>query len=104
MNDPQKARQKVRITGMKMDDILLMAYVDGALTSHQREEVDRAIEASAEIATRVALLQASVLPYQRAFQRHPWPPVPQSLSRKVADVAHAHAAICRTKVRPSRYA
>ncbi len=74
-----------------MDDVLLMAYVDGALTSHQREEVDRAIETSAEIATRVALLEASVLPYQRAFQRHPWLPVPQSLTRKVADIAHAHA-------------
>lgn len=74
-----------------MDDVLLMAYVDGALTSHQREEVDRAIGASAEIATRVALLEASVLPYQRAFQRHPWLPVPQSLTRKVADIAHAHS-------------
>ncbi|KVV39020.1 anti-sigma factor [Burkholderia territorii] len=76
---------------MKMDDILLMAYVDGELASHQREEVDRAIGTSAEIATRVALLEASVLPYRRAFERHPWPPVPQSLIRKVAELAHAHA-------------
>ncbi|RQU49561.1 anti-sigma factor [Burkholderia cenocepacia] len=76
---------------MKMDDVLLMAYVDGALTSHQRAEVDRAIRTSVEIATRVALLEASVLPYQRAFQRHPWLPVPQSLIRTVADIAHAHA-------------
>ncbi|AOI67287.1 anti-sigma factor [Burkholderia territorii] len=76
---------------MKMDDILLMAYVDGELTSHQREEVDRAIGTSAEIATRVALLEASALPYRRAFERHPWPPVPQSLIRKVADITHAHA-------------
>ncbi|AOK06240.1 anti-sigma factor [Burkholderia sp. AU28942] len=77
---------------MNMDDIVLMAYVDGELTSHQREEVDRAIGTSADIATRVALFEASVLPYRRAFQRHPWPPVPQSLIRKVADIAHAHAS------------
>lgn len=77
---------------MKMDDILLMAYVDGELTSHQRAEVDRAIGASAEIARRVALFEASVLPYQQAFQRSEWLPVPHSLVRKVADIAHAHAA------------
>ncbi|KER67600.1 transmembrane anti-sigma factor [Burkholderia cepacia] len=76
---------------MKMDDILLMAYVDGELTSHQREEVDRAIGTSAEIATRVALFEASVLPYQHAFQRQEWPPVPQSLARKVAEIAQAYA-------------
>ncbi|KAG8152348.1 anti-sigma factor family protein [Burkholderia catarinensis] len=77
---------------MKMDDILLMAYVDGELTSHQREAVDRAIGTSAEIATRVAWFEASVLPYQRAFQRQEWPPVPQSLVRKVAEIAQAYAA------------
>lgn len=55
---------------MNMDDIVLMAYVDGELTSHQREEVDRAIGTSADIATRVALFEASVLPYRRAFQSY----------------------------------
>ncbi|RQR32419.1 anti-sigma factor [Burkholderia sp. Bp9143] len=77
---------------MKMDDILLMAYVDGELTSHEREEVDRAIGRSAEIARRVVLFEASVLPYQQAFQRQEWPAVPQSLARTVADIALAHAA------------
>ncbi|AXF25738.1 anti-sigma factor [Burkholderia pyrrocinia] len=77
---------------MKMDDILLMAYVDGELTSHQREEVDRAIGTSADIARRVALFEASVLPYQRAFQHEESPPVPQSLVRKVAEIAQAYAA------------
>ncbi|WP_334042965.1 anti-sigma factor [Burkholderia ambifaria] len=75
---------------MKMDDILLMAYVDGELTSHEREEVDRAIDASADIARRVALFEASVLPYRYAFQRQEWPPLPQSLVSKVAEIARAY--------------
>ncbi|MDR0246320.1 MAG: anti-sigma factor [Burkholderia sp.] len=77
---------------MKMDDILLMAYVDGELPSHQRDAVDRAIAASADIASRVALFEASVLPYQRAFRHQAWPPVPPSLIRTVAEIAHVHAA------------
>ncbi|EDT43371.1 anti-sigma factor family protein [Burkholderia ambifaria] len=75
---------------MKMDDILLMAYVDGELTSHERDEVDRAIGTSADIARRVALFEASVLPYQYAFQRQEWPPLPQSLVSKVAEIARAY--------------
>ncbi|RQR49531.1 anti-sigma factor [Burkholderia sp. Bp9140] len=77
---------------MKMDDILLMAYVDGELTSHQREEVDRAIGTSAEIARRVALFEASALPYQQAFQRQEWPPVPPGLARRITEIAQAYAA------------
>lgn len=75
-----------------MDDILLMAYVDGELAPHERAEVDRAIETSAEIAARVALFEASVLPYRRAFERQPVPPVPPRLVREVDGLAHAHAA------------
>ncbi|WP_438820318.1 anti-sigma factor family protein [Burkholderia lata] len=74
-----------------MDDILLMAYVDGELASHEREEVDRAIGTSADIAGRVALFEASVLPYRYAFQRQEWPPLPQRLVGKVAEIAQAYA-------------
>ncbi|XUW93436.1 anti-sigma factor (plasmid) [Burkholderia sp. M6-3] len=76
---------------MKMDDILLMAYVDGELTPHEREEVEKAICTSADVAERVALLEASVLPYRRAFQQQALPPVPESLTRKIAELAHATA-------------
>ncbi|MFM0381258.1 zf-HC2 domain-containing protein [Paraburkholderia strydomiana] len=76
---------------MKMDDILLMAYVDGELTPHEREEVEKAIRTSADVAERVALLEASVLPYRRAFQQQALPPVPESLTRKIAELAHAYA-------------
>ncbi|CAD6524162.1 hypothetical protein LMG28727_01962 [Paraburkholderia kirstenboschensis] len=74
-----------------MDDILLMAYVDGELTPHEREEVEKAICTSADVAERVALLEASVLPYRRAFQQQALPPVPESLTRKIAELAHAYA-------------
>ncbi|MFM0075954.1 anti-sigma factor [Paraburkholderia sediminicola] len=76
---------------MKMDDILLMAYVDGELTPHEREEVEKAMRTSANIAERVALLEASVLPYRRAFQQQALPPVPESLTRKIAELAQAYA-------------
>ncbi|SHK00956.1 anti-sigma factor family protein [Paraburkholderia terricola] len=75
---------------MKMDDIVLMAYVDGELTSLEREEVEKAMSTSADIAERVALLEASVLPYQRAFQHQALPPVRDSLARKIDELAQAH--------------
>ncbi|MET3227875.1 UNVERIFIED_ORG: anti-sigma factor RsiW [Burkholderia sp. 1263] len=73
-----------------MDDIVLMAYVDGELTSLEREEVEKAMSTSADIAERVALLEASVLPYQRAFRHQALPPVPDSLARKIDELAQAH--------------
>ncbi|KAB0634208.1 anti-sigma factor family protein [Burkholderia latens] len=77
---------------MTMDDILLMAYADGELAPHQREEVDRAIGVSADVARRVALFEASVLPYRRAFEQQTLPPVPPGLVRAVAEIAQAYAA------------
>lgn len=74
-----------------MDDILLMAYVDGELTPHRRKEVEDAISTSDDIAERVAILEASVLPYQVAFQRQALPPVPDSLTRTFSDIARAFA-------------
>ncbi len=40
-----------------MDDILLMAYVDGNLQPRERKEVERTIVVSADVAERVALLR-----------------------------------------------
>jgi anti-sigma factor RsiW len=60
---------------MKSDDILLMAYVDGELPPHQREEVERELRTSPDVAERVALLQASRLPYSDAFAAQKLPPV-----------------------------
>lgn len=74
-----------------MDDMLLMAYVDGNLQPRERREVERTIVVSAEVAERVALLRASALPYRRAFQRQQLPPVPESLARNVAQLIDAYA-------------
>ncbi|WP_027209642.1 anti-sigma factor family protein [Burkholderia sp. WSM2232] len=74
-----------------MDDILLMAYVDGNLQPRERKEVERTIVDSADVAERVALLRASALPYRRAFQRQQLPPVPESLARNVAQLVDAYA-------------
>lgn len=54
---------------MKTDDILLIAYVDGDIMPPEREEVEKAIRASAEVAERVALFEALMLPYPRTFQQ-----------------------------------
>ena len=72
-----------------MDDILLMAYVDGNLQPRERKEVERTIVVSADVAERVALLRASALPYRRAFQHQQLPPVPESLTRNVAQLIEA---------------
>jgi anti-sigma factor RsiW len=68
---------------MKIDDILLMLYVDGELASEDRLEVEKAIEESVDIAGRVTLLEASNLPFREAFARQKLPPVPDRLKRKV---------------------
>jgi len=77
---------------MKSDDILLMAYVDGELPPHQREEVERELRTFPDVAERVALLQASRLPYRDAFAAQTLPPVPPSLSAKIEEMARAAKA------------
>jgi anti-sigma factor RsiW len=73
---------------MNFDDTLLMAYVDGELPPSRHTEVERAVEASDELAARVADLRASAaLPYHAAFAQQPMPPVPDSLTRFVAELA-----------------
>ncbi len=72
---------------MKTDDILLIAYVDGDLPPQDRQEVEKEIGSrrGRRVAERVALLQASRLPYQEAFAHQKLPPVPESLTRKIEE-------------------
>ncbi|SAL72652.1 transmembrane anti-sigma factor [Caballeronia udeis] len=77
---------------MKSDDILLMAYVDGELPPHERDEVERELRTSRDVAERVALFQASRLPYRDAFAAQTLPPVPPSLSAKIEEMARAAKA------------
>ena len=77
---------------MKTDDILLMAYVDGELPAEERQEVEKQIAASAELAERVALFEASRLPYGDAFAKQKLPPVPESLKQAIKEMTHQYAA------------
>lgn len=77
---------------MKLDDMLLMAYVDGELSPIERQEIEKEIAASPEAAERVALFSASRLPYDEAFSDQKLPPVPESLTKKIEALARAHAA------------
>jgi anti-sigma factor RsiW len=77
---------------MKLDDMLLMAYVDGDLSPIERQEIEKEIAASPEAAERVALFSASRLPYNDAFADQKLPPVPESLTKKIEALARAHAA------------
>jgi anti-sigma factor RsiW len=77
---------------MKLDDMLLMAYVDGELSPNERQEIEKALAASPEAAERVALFSASRLPYDDAFADQKLPPVPESLTKKIETLARAHSA------------
>jgi len=85
---------------MKSDDILLMAYVDGELPLHEREEVERELRTSPEVAERVGPLQASRLPYRDAFAGQTLPPVPASLTAKIEEMARAAKARTDTTAHP----
>jgi anti-sigma factor RsiW len=76
---------------MNIDDILLLAYVDDELAPGERLAVEKAIGASDDIAERVALLEASKLPYRHAFAQQTLPPVPDSLKQKIAALTQAHS-------------
>ncbi|WP_321844744.1 anti-sigma factor [Paraburkholderia bannensis] len=77
---------------MTMDDILLMAYVDGELTPREREDVEQSISVSPEIAQRVALFSASALNYRHAFAYQKLPAVPERLKIELAGLSRTHAA------------
>src|SRR6516164_1272176 len=72
---------------MAIDDTDLMAYVDGELPPERRAEVEAAVASSADVARRLSAMRASALPYAAAFDAQILPPVPQELSRRIADLA-----------------
>lgn len=76
---------------MKPDDIQLLAYVNGELPEHAREEIERAVQASPDVAEQVALLRASRLPYREAFARQKLPPVPSRLTAQIEALAREAA-------------
>jgi anti-sigma factor RsiW len=76
---------------MKIDDILLLSYVDGELPVDRKQQVEEGIGSSAELAERVALLRASRLPYQQAFAHQKLPEVPERLVALVGRMARGAA-------------
>jgi anti-sigma factor RsiW len=77
---------------MKLDDILLMAYVDGELSPQERQQVAQEIAESPDAEERIAHLAASRLPFREAFGSQKLPPVPDSLTQKIEELARAHKA------------
>ncbi|SAL53317.1 transmembrane anti-sigma factor [Caballeronia sordidicola] len=75
----------------EVTEVTLMAYVDGELPPAKRHEVEEHIRASSEAAELVALLKASRVDYQGAFATQNLPPVPDSLTQKIAAMSRAHA-------------
>jgi anti-sigma factor RsiW len=75
-----------------MDDTVLMAYVDGKLPPRERDEIEKQMAASPEVAERVALFEASHLPYREAFAHQKLPPVPERLTKSIEAMMCAQAA------------
>jgi len=72
---------------MSIDDTDLLAYVDGQLPERRRAEVEAAVAASADLAARLRAMRASALPYAAAFDSQRLPPLPEQLSRRIAELA-----------------
>lgn len=76
---------------MNLDDALLMSYVDGELPPQQRAKIEAAIAHSPDLAARLAALRASCLPYGAAFEQRADPPAPESLTRRINELASVSA-------------
>jgi anti-sigma factor RsiW len=85
---------------MRLDDTLLMAYVDGELPEQERAAVDAAVARSAELAERLAAMQESVLPYRAAFERQVLPPVPPGLRERIEQISASAVGPGPTRRRP----
>jgi anti-sigma factor RsiW len=86
---------------MKIDDIVLMSYVDNELSPGKRKQVEQEIRASRDVADRVALLEASRLPYRQAFAQQKLPPVPANLTNSIEELVRAHAAQATAATHPA---
>ena len=76
---------------MSIDETDLLAYADGDLSPARMAEVDAVVARAPELAARLAVMRASVLPYRAAYEAQPLPPLPISLSTRVADLIEAES-------------
>jgi anti-sigma factor RsiW len=92
---------------MKVDEVMLMAYVDQELAPHQRAQVEALAAASPEVAATLAAMQASRLPYAAAYGNQPAPRMPDALGQHVsaligaATARHSDIGIGQNPVSPS---
>jgi anti-sigma factor RsiW len=85
---------------MKVDELTLLAFVDGELDPASREKVEAVIAHSPELQAQVTALRASCLPYGSAFERQVLPDMPPALAQRVralVSVAQASAAAPRSR-------
>ncbi|WP_322103315.1 anti-sigma factor [Paraburkholderia sp. J41] len=85
---------------MKVDETLLMAYVDGELPQAQRAEVEAFVAGDAQAAELVRLLRASQHDYREAFEAETLPPLPASLAASVDDLVRAHRSAANAPQMP----
>jgi anti-sigma factor RsiW len=86
---------------MKVDDTVLMAYVDDELSPQERQQIEDELRAHAELADKVALFKASRLPYREAFAAQKLPPVPASLIKRVDDLIRAQTEAAKQRASDS---
>jgi hypothetical protein len=67
---------------MKLDDVLMLAGVDGNLLQRESRGVKQAIARSERAKRNVSLLRASRLRYREAYEHVKSSPVPQRLSEQ----------------------
>jgi anti-sigma factor RsiW len=77
---------------MMADDAQLLAYVDGALSTEEREAIEAQLRDSAEARKKLALLRASNVDFADAFAQQTLPPVPDSLRLNIDELVRAHRA------------
>ena len=77
---------------MTIDETLLLAYVDGELSTAQRAEVEMLVAGSDEAAEFVRMLRASQFDYRAAFTAQKLPPVPASLTQNIDALVQQHRA------------
>lgn len=87
---------------MSVEDTDLLAYVDGRISPEDRARVEAAAASSPVVATRLAAMRASALPYAEAFERQVVPPMPAHLAEHISDLLRvsATAPTAATRGRP----
>jgi anti-sigma factor RsiW len=66
-----------------IDEMTLLAYVDGDLRPSEAEAVEKALATDEELQRQVQALRASRLPYRRAFEAQDLPSMPLELRERV---------------------